>query len=733
MTLAASTSIGVTKNADKLCGNISHRHSNVKRFFRCAEFHTLSAMQSLLVRTSRLCHLFLAAGLVAGCASVDDGRVRDGDIVYLNASAGVPYAGSRACASCHREIYDLYMASEMGRSMSLATTAPAIEHDSSEVRDTLLNYAYRQVRRPDGIFQQEIRRNAAGTIVHLREVRADYIVGSGNNLRMYFHEENGMFFELPLTWYVHRGTFDLSPGYRDFGNLRFRRYAEPRCIGCHNAYMTPDASAHDRYVAPYPLGIGCERCHGPGTLHIQEKLGELAGTPDGNERTIVNPRRLSPRRQIDVCQQCHLQGKSWSLVDGKTAFDFRPGMLLESVFSVYAEATSHKEVFEVADSPHRLKLSKCFRESGGALTCITCHNPHRSITTFSHGEYNAKCLACHSTERLSPSSGGVDHRDGADCLTCHMNRTGSDNTLHGVSNTDHWIRRDANQTVINWATLRAPPSEKPLIALVPDVDRGGDAWTVRKGLAYAHYYRQMDDRMAYRDSSLRYLEESVRQGVVTTRGLIAMGELSAKEGDQTRAMEALQEALRREPDDPEGHFQMGKLSAGLGLIPDAIAHFSRAVGLKPGEARYLEGLAEVLAQTDSVEAAAVWYGKSLDIDPANPATYNNLGLLYAQRFGEIDTAVMLFGRAAALDPDLPLVHLNLGNALALAGRPNEALGEYRRQLDIDPRSSEALVNMGNVLLQEGRQAEARGVLLQALQINPDLDLPMHMRTLLGLR
>ena len=58
---------------------------------------------------------------------------------------------------------------------------------------------------------------------------------------------------------------------------------------------------------------------------------DTSKTPD---YTIVNPRRLSTELQNNVCQRCHLQGIA-VLNDGKSFFDFHPGMKLSEVMNVF--------------------------------------------------------------------------------------------------------------------------------------------------------------------------------------------------------------------------------------------------------------------------------------------------------------------------------------------------------------------------------------------------------------
>ncbi len=56
-----------------------------------------------------------------------------------------------------------------------------------------------------------------------------------------------------------------------------------------------------------PNGIDCERCHGPGELHIKEKFeGKIIDIANEIDFSIVNPAKLPIDLQFDVCQRCHI-------------------------------------------------------------------------------------------------------------------------------------------------------------------------------------------------------------------------------------------------------------------------------------------------------------------------------------------------------------------------------------------------------------------------------------------
>ena len=677
-----------------------------------------------IIFVSYLLGVFAAFSL-PGCSYDADEYARDGNVIYANTRKGVQYVGSQRCAACHTSIYETYSASEMGRSMSILDSSTIMEGypQKSAVYDPVLDFSYEMVRHGDKFYQREFRRDKAGTITHERRVRADYIIGSGNNLRMYFKNENGMLYELPLTWYVHRKQWDLSPGYRDFGNLRFSRYAGAKCIACHNSYLTLSSTAEDRFLEPFPLGIGCERCHGPGELHIRQKIGEEIPDLPRDAQTIVNPRKLSPQRQLDVCRQCHLQSKATVLRGEKGEFDFRPGMLLESHKSIYSEASTRKEVFEVADSPRRLQLSRCFIESKGAMTCITCHDPHRSIHTFTTEHYAAKCMTCHAPANLPGVSARHHHTPKDNCISCHMKKTGTDNTLHGVSNTDHWIRIEADRTRIDWSTLRRPPHQKPLVRLVPDVDTEDNGSLLRLGIAYVHYYRDHDNRSSFLDSAVLYLSKGLQDEDNNARGLFYLGEVHLEAGRYGDAISFLKQAVALRPSYAEAFYELGEAYLVQKELDIATGSYREAARLMPDEPRYLEGLGRALSLGNNTGDAANVLTRAVTIDSHNPLTFSNLGTLYATRLGKPDSALRSFKEVITLDPDFPDAYLNLGNSYTLLGDYANAIASYERQLQSHRLRAATFVNLGRVYALMGRPLDARKAIRHALQIDPSIVLP----------
>jgi len=203
-----------------------------------------------------------------------------------------------------------------------------------------------------------------------------------------------------------------------------------RCLSCH----TTNSRAVLDQIGPEAadLAIGCEKCHGPGGHHA----GAVdAGFPD---LAILNPRGLPAPVVNKICGQCH------DLHDTSVVSAPRTDPVWYRFQSL------------------ALTWSRCYTETEGNLSCVSCHDPHTDGKA-SAARHEAKCLSCHGSDPLPASRSHtpiaarpsktnpmrqpttsktvrttcpVNPANG--CITCHMPSAWQQST-HSVK-TDHFIR-----------------------------------------------------------------------------------------------------------------------------------------------------------------------------------------------------------------------------------------------------------------------------------------------------
>lgn len=103
--------------------------------------------------------------------------------------------------------------------------------------------------------------------------------------------------------------------------------------------------------------------------------------------------------------------------------------------------------------------------------------------------------------------------------------------------------------------------------------------------------------------------------------------------------------------------------------------------------------------------------------PSNPRAYDALGNALADA-GRPEQAVVAFREALRVAPDYVESRNNLGVLLAKLDRPAEAIRAFEAALKFNPAYATAHFNLANTLVEAGRPAEARPHYLETLRLNP---------------
>ncbi|MBL8241188.1 MAG: tetratricopeptide repeat protein [Bryobacterales bacterium] len=364
--------------------------------------------------------------------------------------------------------------------------------------------------------------------------RMAWAVGSGHEGKSYLWRAGDALFQSPLAWYSKRGSWDLSPGYAAGAEIDFLRPVTADCLFCHAGSSRPVPGSLHRYAAIPQPGIHCERCHGDGAPHAA----------DPKRGNIVNPVRLAPAARDSVCEQCHLSGAARVPLPGKTFADFRPGMVLEEVFSVYLPVTA--KAFKVVSHAEQLAESECAKASGTRMWCGSCHDPHGEPAE-AESWYRERCQSCHANARPH----------GERCAECHMPRTAASDGGH-TAFTDHRIR-------------------KPGPAAVPVAVTGLRAWREPEaqwrarglGLAYAG---AGDLQRAF-----PLLRETRGDGEAQS----ALGLVYLRAGRTEEAVAVLEQAVRAEPRHSSRRLNLAAALLAAGRRERAKAEAEQAIALEP--------------------------------------------------------------------------------------------------------------------------------------------------------
>ncbi len=651
------------------------------------------------------------------CNLQSDRKAENSKQTYASLSDSTRYVGMSACRSCHAAIYDSYMQTGMGQSFSGATrtkSSASFDH-SSLVIDTVHGYYYHPFWENDSLNVLEFLLSSKDTVFQ-RQARIDFIVGSGQHTNSHLRNVNGYIYQAPITYYTQQGRWDLPPGFEGGFNTRFGRKIEMECMSCHNG-MPKLATGSDNKYLNVPNGIDCERCHGPGSKHVAEKLAGISvDTSKAIDYSIVNPSKLSIDLQMDVCQRCHIQGNA-ILNEGKSFADFRPGMSLSSVMNVFMPVyKGDPDAHIMASHAERLKMSPCFISSikeaeeknaeakdlkpyKNALTCITCHNPHVSVRHTGNDVYNAACKNCHTSSsstleashnlESSPFGCSAPTKERLslqnNCVKCHMPKGGSIDIPH-VSSTDHYIRKpiapSSVEKIREFVGLACINNEK--------VDE------VTRGKAFLSYYEKFSGNPAFLDSAKVFLKDRNLSEIKTNfKSLVHWAYLK---NDFSKIVSYVEKSWGAagfsgtqtlDNSDAWTCYRIGQAYNEQNNLKQSLKYFSIAVDLAPFIPEFRNKLASSQHDAGEVLLAKENYKFLIKENPEYVSAYTNYGFILLSVDKDANGARAMYEKALALDPQNEQALLNKIGLYIFENRMQEVRVHLKAFLKKFPSNTQA--------------------------------------------
>ena len=527
------------------------------------------------------------------------------------------YLGSEACAPCHRSIYNSYMKTDMGRSMTRPNAALLAQIPiSASVFDTRLNRHFEVQLRNGDLYQTEYEQTAEGQEVFRQTEKIEWIIGAGENGLGAIVRRGDYLFEAPLSYYAGVAQWKLSPGY-EYGDYGFSRPVLAGCVVCHSGRPRLLSEREARFREPpfEQLGIGCENCHGPGAAHVLE---QQANPASAGSSSIVNPARLTPWLADNICMLCHQTGQARVLHPGRQYGDFRPGSQLDKTLSIFqipfGRSAPPKD--DLLEHYLSMRLSKCYRMSGGKLSCISCHDPHVQPGSEEAPSYfREKCLNCH---KLSGCNASVEARQSTNppdnCIGCHMPKRNLATISHSAL-TNHRIVSTADEPFPAAAYEMASPAlhglvhlsrepgkteeTPPLVllrayrqAMLVDPSYRERYWGLGRQLASAQPHdlavlqaltdialQRKDKESVY--AAIGHLKQIVAQPGAEVTDFMLLAQLYASTGHLDDSVRTLGQGIERFPYNPDLYRFLGKAYSPTGQNSKACAILSRAEHLFP--------------------------------------------------------------------------------------------------------------------------------------------------------
>ncbi|MGZ3866152.1 MAG: tetratricopeptide repeat protein [Bacteroidia bacterium] len=637
-----------------------------------------------------------------------EGVTKTDTLLYLNHADTAKYVGIKTCRLCHQDIYNTFIETGMGKSFAGATKEKSAgDYGKSLIYDEFSDFYYKSYwGKNDSLYFKEFRLNGKDTI-YQRVERCDYIIGSGHHTNSHMQVVNGHFNQMPMTFYTQKKEWHLPPGFENGVNTRFTRKIGLECMSCHNSYPDFVMGWENKYNA-VDEGINCERCHGPGSIHVQQRsTGSKVDTTKYIDHSVVNPSKLPIDLQFDVCQRCHLQGNA-VLKEGKSFYDFKPGMKLSNFMSVFLPKYENADdEFIMASHADRLKMSQCFIRSFNpsevknklkpykdAMTCVTCHNPHVSVKVTGNEIFNNACNNCHHTggkSNLQCTEKSVAAKlttpnfklQTINCVNCHMPKSGSIDIPH-VTVHDHFIRKPVSK--------KEKDGIKTFIGLFAINENNPDALT--KAKAYINQYEKFEQKSYYLDSAAKYLSEKRVEDVDALVQLYflkndfnSVGSLVNSFGKEG----LLKNNLKKKSFDNQHAWTCYRIAESynyLGKPNEALPFLEQANRLAPYVPEFTDKLATAYASTGNNKMAHRYFDATLKENPKYVPALANLGFLYLTE-GNAVVAEKLYNKALALDPDNEDALMNMAGLYNFKGKMKEAIELLKQIIKKHPSNKRA--------------------------------------------
>lgn len=339
------------------------------------------------------------------------------------------YVGKQVCGECHAENHRLHAAHGHAHTFRAADEPEVVEKFSGRTYTTPEGYGtYTYESGKDGLLAKIPAKFGD------QPFQLQYALGSGHHGMTLLSlvpdpKEGTVGIEHRASWYRNGDQLGATPGQLHtqpetlselFGQKHVGEVMR-KCVDCH----VTTGTIENQGIVNLTPNVNCEKCHGPGSVHVQQARSMNPPPPFS-----VGKQDWNAEAEIQLCGDCHRM----------------PAAISQTELREYPKPLTRFQ-------PIGLLRSECYLESEGQLKCTTCHDPHTTITAIEPQVYIDKCIECHHSEataselatepKTTKTSSAKPHTvcpvsATTNCIECHMPSTTIDE--YGTEFHDHWIR-----------------------------------------------------------------------------------------------------------------------------------------------------------------------------------------------------------------------------------------------------------------------------------------------------
>ena len=305
------------------------------------------------------------------------------------------FVGSRKCMDCHKKEYDQWQNSHHDHAMDVADNRTVLGDFNNAVFESH-GVTSRFYRREGQFFV-----HTQGPSGKLGEFEITHTFGWYPLQQYLVPFPGGRLQCLPIAWDAReKRWYHLYPneGIDPEDWLYWTNAGQNwngMCAECHSTNLKKNYDVRrDTYQTTWSeIDVGCEACHGPGSLHVKwAEMPDMARPQVANDDLVVKTSKLRSRELVELCAPCHSRRAilgDYTHVEPDLLDSLLPSLLTPELY--FSDGQILEEVYVYGS----FTQSKMYHRD---VRCSDCHDVH-SARLIKEG--NDLCLQCHRAEELS--------------------------------------------------------------------------------------------------------------------------------------------------------------------------------------------------------------------------------------------------------------------------------------------------------------------------------------------